>query len=168
MVSSNFHVRNIEVTEIGWASRFVVKLCEKKQVDVTLRVFIGNIVKILIVIFVLIISLGKFGITVSPFIATLGAVALGLSLAIQGVFANFAAGIIIILTRPFVVGNTIVIKDTSGIVHEVKLATTILSTEDGERITVPNKHFLGEILYNSFAFKVVEAVVGISYHERAR
>ena len=146
-----------------WASRFIIRLCERKGIDITLRKFLADIVKILIIVFVLIICLGKFGITVSPFIAALGAVALGVSLALQGLYSNYAAGLIIIITRPFVVGNTISVQDTSGIVEEVKLVATILSTEDGERITIPNKHILGEILYNSFAFKVVESNVLISY-----
>ena len=147
-----------------WASKFVIRLCETKGIDVTLRKFLADVVKILIIIFVLIICLGKFGITVSPFIAALGAVALGVSLALQGLYSNYAAGLIIIVTRPFVVGNTIAVKGTFGVVEEVKLVATILSTEDGERITIPNKHILGEILYNSFAYRVVESSVLISYN----
>jgi len=73
------------------------------------------------------------------------------------------AGVAIILGRPFTVGNTIMINDISGIVEEVKLSTTILATEDGEKITIPNKHIIGEILTNSFEYKVVEGVVGIDY-----
>ena len=146
-----------------WASKFVIKLCEKKGIEITLRKFLSDVIKVLILIFVTIICLGKFGISVAPFIATLGAVTLGISLALQGLFANYAAGLIIILTRPFVVGNTIAIKNNTGVVEEVKLVSTILSTEDGEQITIPNKHIIGEILYNSFAYKVVESSVSISY-----
>ena len=146
-----------------WASKIVIKLCEKKEIDITLRKFLSDVIKILILVFVAIICLGKFGISVAPFIATLGAITLGISLALQGLFANYAAGLIIILTRPFVIGNTIAINNITGVVEEVKLVATILSSEDGEQITVPNKHIIGEILYNSFAYKVVESSVGISY-----
>ena len=113
--------------------------------------------------FVAIIALGKFGITIAPFIAAIGAIVFGVSLAVQGPLSNFGAGIAIILGRPFVVGNTITVLDVSGVVEEVRLGATLLSTEDGEIITIPNKQILGEILHNSFANKVVESKIGISY-----
>ncbi|MEZ4550529.1 MAG: mechanosensitive ion channel [Desulfobacterales bacterium] len=69
------------------------------------------------------------------------------------------------MTRPFVVGDTVTIEGVSGVVEEVTLATTILSTEDGEKITIPNKNIVGEIQTNSFENKVVEASVGISYDD---
>ncbi len=71
----------------------------------------------------------------------------------------------IIITRPFVVGDTIKIQGVSGVVEEVGLAATRLSTEDGEQITIPNKHIVGEILINSFENKVVEMSIGISYDD---
>jgi small conductance mechanosensitive channel len=61
------------------------------------------------------------------------------------------------------VGNTISIKGVSGVVEEVKLAATMLSTEDGEQITIPNKHIVGEVLTNSFECRIVEGQVGISH-----
>ncbi|WP_415905938.1 mechanosensitive ion channel family protein [Neptuniibacter sp. QD72_48] len=143
--------------------KFALKLCEKNSVDVTLSLFIASTVKLLIVAMVLVICLGKFGISVAPFVAAIGAVSLSAGLALQGVFSNYGAGFTIILTRPFVVGNTITINDISGVVTEIKLAHTLLATEDGEIITIPNKHIVGEVITNSFANKVVEASVGISY-----
>jgi small conductance mechanosensitive channel len=133
--------------------------------DITLSKFLGNFVKILVLVFVLIIAMGKFGISIAPFIALLGALAFGASFALQGPLSNYGAGLTIILARPFVVGDTITVKNVSGIVDEVTLATTILSTEDGEKITIPNKHIVGEILNNSFANKVVENAVRISYDD---
>jgi len=112
---------------------------------------------------VIIVALGKFGITIAPFIAALAALAFGASFAIQGPLSNYGAGLVIILTRPFVVGNTIKVGEVSGIVEEVNLGATILTDEDGVKITVPNKHIVGEVLYNSEEFKIVEELVGISY-----
>lgn len=146
-----------------WFSRLVIKICEKHQVDVTLSLFIASCFKFLVIAMVLVICLGKFGISVAPFVAAIGAVSLSAGLALQGVFSNYGAGFTIILTRPFVVGNTITINDISGVVSEIKLAYTILSTEDGEMITIPNKHIVGEVIVNSFEHKIVEASVGISY-----
>ena len=148
-----------------WLSKAIIKLCEKRKMDITLSKFLGNFVKILVLVFVVIIAMGKFGISIAPFIALLGALAFGASFALQGPLSNYGAGLTIILARSFVVGDTITVKNVSGIVDEVTLATTILSTEDGEKITIPNKHIVGEILNNSFANRVVENTVGISYDD---
>ena len=147
----------------SWLGRLVTRLCEKKDVDITLARFLGSMVKILVLTFVIIIAIGKFGISIAPFIAALGALAFGSSFAIAGPVSNYGAGLVIILTRPFVIGNTITINNVSGVVDEIHLAATILSTEDDEKITIPNKHIVGEILLNSFANKIVEGTVGISY-----
>lgn len=147
-----------------WIAKVVLRLCQKKSVDVTLSLFISSCVKLLIIAMVMIVCLGKFGISVAPFVAAIGAISLSLGLALQGVFSNYGAGFTIIITRPFTVGNTININEISGIVKEIRLAYTILDTEDGEMITIPNKHIVGEVIINSFENKVVEASVGISYH----
>jgi len=151
-----------------WLSNMVVRLCEARKLDVTLSRFLGNIVRLTLLAFVMIIVLGNFGITMTPFIAAIGAVAFGSSLALAGLLSNYGAGLTIILTRPFVVGDTIKIQSVSGVVEEVGLAATHLSTEDGERITIPNKHIVGEILINSFKNKVVEMRIGISYDDDAQ
>jgi small conductance mechanosensitive channel len=148
-----------------WLSNMIVRVCEKRNLDITLSRFLGSAVKMVVLAFVFIIALGKFGITMTPFIAAIGAVAFGGTLAMQGALANYVAGLTIIVTRPFVVGNTITVKGVNGVVEEVGLGSTHLSTEDGEDITIPNKHIVGEILINSFENKVVETTVGISYDE---
>ena len=141
----------------------LMKLFERKEFDPTLSKFTAGALKTVIISFVIIIALGKFGITIAPFIAALAAIAFGASFAIQGPLANYGAGLVIIFTRPFVVGNTITVAEVSGVVEEVKLGTTILTNEDGVTITIPNKHIVGEIIHNSQERKIVEALVGISY-----
>ena len=142
---------------------FLFKLFEKKNLDVTLSKFTTAAVKGIIIGFAIIIALGKFGITMAPFIAALAAMAFGASFAIQGPLANYGAGLVIILTRPFVVGNTITVSGVNGVVDEVNLGATILTDEDGVKITIPNKHIVGEILHNSGEKRIVEEIVGISY-----
>ena len=144
-------------------SSSLLKFFGKKEFDVTLSKFITTAVKGTILGFAFIVAIGKFGITIAPFIAALAAMAFGASFAIQGPLANYGAGLVIILTRPFVVGNTIKVSDVSGIVDEVKLGATILTDEDGVKITIPNKHIVGEIIHNSEERKIVEQMVGISY-----
>jgi small conductance mechanosensitive channel len=149
----------------SWLGKLVTNLCEKKEVDITLARFLGSVVKILVLTFVVIIAIGKFGISIAPFIAALGAIAFGTSFAIAGPVSNYGAGLIIILSRPFIIGDTISIKGVSGLVEEIHLAMTILTNEDGERILIPNKHIIGEIQVNSFANRIVESSVGISYED---
>jgi small conductance mechanosensitive channel len=143
---------------------FLMKLFERKNFDSTLSKFAVAAVKGIIIGFAIIVALGKFGITIAPLIAALAAMAFGASFAIQGPLSNYGAGLAIILTRPFVVGNTIKVGEVSGIVEEIKLGATILTDEDGVKITIPNKHIVGEILHNSEECKIVEELIGISYN----
>ena len=147
----------------GWVGRFLFNLMQQKNLDVTLAKFLSGIVRILVIGFAVIIALGKFGITIAPFIAALGAAAFGASFALQGPLSNYMAGLVIIITRPFTVGNTISVAGVSGVVEEVKLASTILTDEEGEVITIPNKSIIGEILHNSQDNKIVQGMIGISY-----
>ena len=142
---------------------FLLKFFDKKHLDVTLSKFVASTIKGIIIGFAIIIALGKFGITIAPFVAALAAMAFGASFAIQGPLSNYGAGLSIILTRPFVVGNTISVAEVSGVVEEIKLGATILKDEDGVVITIPNKHIVGEIVHNSEKNKIVEETIGISY-----
>lgn len=148
-----------------WVSSLVLKLCERFNLDITLSKFFSGLAKTMVLVFVFIIALGKFGISIAPFIAALGAVVFGSTLALQGPISNYGAGLTIILTRPFVVGDTIRINRVVGIVEEIKLAYTLLSNEDGEQITIPNNKIIGEIIYNSSMNLIVEQLITISYDD---
>ena len=146
----------------AWSGRKVHGLAEAKKIDSTLARFTGYLVKLVVVGFVLVISLGNFGISIAPLIALAGAAALGATLAIQGPLSNYGAGLSIILSRRFVVGNTITVGNVSGVVEEVSLAATILVGEDGEKITVPNKEIVGEVIVNTFERRVVQTRVAVA------
>lgn len=146
-----------------WAANVTLKFLEKRRVDLTVARFTAGAVKGLILGFAMIVALGKFGITIAPIIAAFGAIAFGGTFAIQGVLSNMGAGVSLLLFRPFKVGDTIEVAGVSGVVEEVTLGCTIITNEDGEKITVPNRRIVGEVLRNSFGYKVVESVVGISY-----
>ncbi len=147
----------------NWVHSLLIKFCQKQDLDITLSKFMAGFVRIMILAFALLIALGKFGITITPFIAALGAIAFGATYAIQGPLSNYGAGLSIIMGRPFVIGDTITVKEVSGTVEEVKLACTVLKTEDNVKITVPNKYIVGEVLYNSKKSRAVDGLVGISY-----
>ena len=151
----------------GILARLVTKICKKRNIDITLERFFAGITKMLVIIIFLVIALNKLGIEIAPFVALLGASALGLSLAVQGPISNYGAGIVLIITRPFTVKDTVTVMDergaVTGLVECIHLGYTELIAEDGEMITIPNRRVLGEILTNSYENRVVEGVVGIEY-----
>ena len=144
-------------------SDLVLKLCERKELDITLSRFAASATKLTIIIMVAVVALGKVGISVTPFVAAIGALGLGAGLAMQGLLSNYGAGLNIILARPFIVGDTIRIKNVAGQVKEVHLAFTLLADEDDVEITIPNKHIMGEIIHNSHTDTLAEETVSISY-----
>lgn len=160
------------IVTIGWflskyVFNFLIKFFQQHDFDVTLGKFVANGVRILVFGAMLVVAIGKLGISIAPFIAAVGAVFLTAGLAIQGSVANYAAGISLIITRPFKIGDTILINKVYGEVEEIRLAYTTLRTEDEELITVPNKNMIGEVIVNSFKYRIVESSVGISYEDDA-
>lgn len=143
--------------------KYVLKLLLKTKLDETISGFIANFIRVAIVIMVAILALGKLGISVGPFIAAIGAISLTAGLALQGSISNFAAGIVLIATKPFKIGDTIRVHDVYGEVQEIKLAYTVLINEENEQITIPNKYMIGDVLVNSFNYRAVEGQVGIAY-----
>lgn len=147
--------------------RKVSGIAEAKNIDPTLSRFFGSIVKLLIIIILVIITLGNFGISIAPLIALAGASAFGATLAIQGPLSNYGAGLTIILTRPFKVGSTITVRGVSGVVEDITLGFTLLLGEDGEQITIPNKEIVGQIIVNSHQHRIVETKICIHIDEDA-
>lgn len=150
-----------------WLSKslaaWVLRFCEKRKLDITLARFFAGAARVLILVFTLILALSKAGIEITPFVALVGAGAFGFSLAVQGPISNYGAGIVLIITRPFTVGDTLTVSGQSGLVERVNLGNTELINEDEERITIPNRKVLGEIFVNSYAYRIVEGSVGIEY-----
>ncbi|MGF1677716.1 MAG: mechanosensitive ion channel family protein [Candidatus Methylacidiphilales bacterium] len=156
------------IIAIGWflansASKWFVRLGNLKKLDITLTRFLAGALRIAILILAFIMALNKFDIAVTPLVAMIGAGTLGISLALQGPLSNYGSGLIIVISRPFVVGDTLTLLGHSGVVEEVKLGFTRLITEDGEVVTIPNRHIVGEIQINSKNLRIVEGVVGIEY-----
>jgi small conductance mechanosensitive channel len=153
---------------IGWwiaakIGSVVENMMVGRNIDVTLSRFTGGASKLIVLGLVIIIALGNIGISVTPLIAAVGAVGLGAGLAIQGMLANYAAGFTIIITRPFVVGDTIQVCGVAGVVDKVMLPYTLLINEDNVSIQIPNKLIVGEILHNSAAQMLIELEIGVAY-----
>lgn len=162
----------IIIVAIGWflskyVFTFLIRFFKRHEFDETLGKFAANLARILVFGAMVVVAIGKLGISIAPFIAAVGAVFLTAGMALQGSVANYAAGISLIITRPFQIGDTILVNNVYGEVEEIKLAYTTLRTEDEELITVPNKNMIGEVLVNSFKYRIVESRVGISYDDDA-
>ena len=146
-----------------YVQKFILGILLKNKIDETLSGFISNFIRFLVVAMMVILALGKLGISIAPFIAALGAISLTAGLALQGSVSNFAAGIILVITKPFKINDTITINDVYGEVEDIKLSYTVLVNEDGEQITIPNKYMIGDVLVNSFSYRIVEGSVGVAY-----
>ena len=153
----------IGVVASKYIQKFVLKILLSNKIDETLSGFIANFVRVLVVLMMAVLALGKLGISIAPFIAAIGALSLTAGLALQGSVANFAAGVILVITKPFKIGDTLTVHDVYGEVEAIKLSYSVLKNEDGEEITIPNKYMIGDVLVNSFSYRVVEGSVGIAY-----
>lgn len=142
---------------VNWIGNRLISLAMARNIDVTLSQFLGSVVKAVLIVLLIIITLGNFGVSIAPLIALAGAVTFGATLALQGPISNFGAGIAIILTRPFVIGNVITVQGVSGVVERISLGITFLTGEDGEQIAVPNKEIVGQVIVNSMEVRIVES-----------
>lgn len=141
----------------GWIGNRISNICMARGIDETLSKFIGSGVKLLLIGILIIITLGNFGISIAPLIALAGALAFGATMAMQGPLSNFGAGLAIILSRPYVIGNMISVHGISGVVENITLGITFLKGEDGETISVPNKEIVGRVIVNSHKSRIVES-----------
>lgn len=150
-----------------WVARAVgdavLRMQEHRDVDVTLRQFIASAVRLVVIALFAVVALSKLGISIAPLLAAVGGVALGAGMALQGPVSNYGAGLSLILTRPFKVGDTIEVLNCAGVVTDISLAATKLKAEDGEVIVIPNKQIVGEIHRNSFGSRIVEGQIGVAY-----
>jgi len=147
--------------------RLTVRALIKGKVDETLVSFLGHLTYFTLLAFVIIAALNQLGIQTTSFIAILGAAGLAVGLALQGSLANFAAGVLMIIFRPFRVGDYIEGGATAGIVEEIQIFTTKLRTPDNKSIIIPNAKITGDNIVNYSAkdSRRMDMIVGVSYDD---
>lgn len=147
--------------------RGISRVMQKQGVDKTLETFICNLVRISLMVVVVIAAIGAIGIQTTSFIAIFGAAGLAVGLALQGSLSNFASGVLIILFRPYRVGDYIEAAGIAGSVEQVQILTTILKTGDNKQIIVPNSQIMDSIITNYSAndTRRIDMVVGVSYDD---
>ncbi|MGI9248857.1 MAG: mechanosensitive ion channel family protein, partial [Woeseiaceae bacterium] len=143
------------------------KVMQKQEVDKTLETFVCNLVRMALLVVVIIAAIGALGVQTTSFIAIFGAAGLAVGLALQGSLSNFAAGVLIVLFRPYKVGDYIEGAGISGSVEQVQILTTVLKTPDNKEVIVPNSQIMTSIITNYSAndTRRVDMVVGVSYSD---
>ena len=151
----------------GLVKKIVCKIMEKRKADPIVTGFVGNLAFVLIMVFVLIATLTKLGINATSFVAVLGAAGLAIGLALQGSLANFAAGFLLLIFKPFKKDDFIEGAGVAGIVQEIQVFTTILKTPDNKLIIIPNGKLMGDniINYSATGTRRVEIIAGVSYSD---
>jgi len=145
--------------------RGVRRMMEKGGADPIILGFVGSIVYIAMLAFVIVAALGQLGIQTTSFIAILGAAGLAIGLALQGSLANFAAGFLMIIFRPFKVGDFIEAAGVAGVVKDMQIFTTTMKTGDNKTIIIPNAKISGDniINYSAEENRRVDMTVGVAY-----
>ncbi|MFK7885309.1 MAG: mechanosensitive ion channel family protein [Gammaproteobacteria bacterium] len=143
----------------------VNKLMERSGMDPMLTKFLRNIVYAVLLTFVVIATISALGIQTASLVAVLGAAGLAVGLALQGSLSNFAAGVLMIIFRPYKLGDLVFVADTEGFVEEVDVFTTTLRTPDKVQIIIPNGQIMsGTIVnYTEAELRRMDLVVGIGY-----
>lgn len=152
---------------VKYLKRLALRLMEKREVDPTLTKFVTNLVYVTLLTFVIVAALGMLGIQTTSFIAVLGAAGLAVGLALQGSLSNFAAGVLMIIFRPFEVGDLITGAGVTGVVEEIQIFNTQLLTPDNKTIIIPNAQLTADTItnYTSKGTRRADMVMGIGYED---
>lgn len=150
-----------------WGVSIVSKLMIKANVDPTLKGFACNILFALSMALVVIAALSQVGVETTSLAAVIAAAGLAIGLALQGSLSNFAAGVLIILFRPFKAGDYIEAAGTGGTVQSITIFTTTLTTPDNREVVVPNSNITSDVIINYSAKETrrIDLIIGVSYDD---
>ncbi len=152
---------------VGLVVRGLCKVMRARDIDPTLETFLGNLVRMVLMLMVIIAAIAQLGIQTTSFIAIFGAAGLAVGLALQGSLSNFAAGVLIVLFRPYKVGDFVEAAGIAGSVEQVQILTTVLKTPDNKSIIVPNSQIMDSVITNYSAndTRRVDMVFGVGYED---
>lgn len=145
----------------------LAKLLERNQVETTLVNFLKNILYYALLVAVVIAALGQLGINTTSFLTIIGAAGLAIGLALKDSLGNFSAGVMLILFRPFKIGDFISAAGASGTVKSISIFNTELASPDNQKVIVPNGAILGNVITNVTANpdRRIDLVIGVSYED---
>jgi small conductance mechanosensitive channel len=150
---------------VGLLLRALRNIMQAQAIDKTLESFVSNLARMVLLTLVLIAAISALGIQTTSFIAVLGAAGLAVGLALQGSLSNFASGVLIVLFRPYKVGDYVEAAGIGGTVTEVQILTTVFMTPDNKSVIVPNSQVMNSVITNFSAndMRRIDMVIGVSY-----
>lgn len=147
-----------------WVGNLLHRWLRVKAFDEPVSNLIVKAVKLLIIAIIGVMALGQMGVQITPLIAGIGVAGVGASLAMQGLLGNLVAGLTIIFSKPFTIGEYIELLGVYGQVTDIALFTTTLEHIDNSRVIVPNRKIVGEILHNYGKIRQLNLTVGVAYN----
>src|ERR1700733_2372280 len=146
----------------GWAERWLLRALRRFELEPPLRQLLSRVTRGLVLVLFIVMALQNLGVQLLPLVAGLGVAGAGIALAMQGVLSNIVAGLSIILTKPFRVGQYIQVAGVEGRVEHISLFSTILTHADRSTVVIPNRKIVGEILHNYGHIRQVSVQVGVA------
>jgi small conductance mechanosensitive channel len=143
-----FVILGVGLAVAWWVGNVVERPLTRMALEPPMRRLMVRVVRVVVLLFALVIALDKFGFQIAPLVAGIGVAGLGIGIALQGVLGNVIAGLTIIFTKPFRVGEHVEVVGMKGDVHTIELFSTTLLHPDRSRIIIPNRKIVGEILHN--------------------
>lgn len=153
----------IGVVIARWAGKLVHRWLKAKAFDDPVTGLVVKTVKLLVIGFIGVMALGQMGVQITPLIAGIGVAGVGASLAMQGLLGNLVAGLTIIFSKPFTIGEYIELLGVYGQVTDISLFSTTLQHADNSRVIVPNRKIVGEILHNYGNTRQLDMTAGVAY-----
>lgn len=152
---------------VALLNKLVSKLMDKRKVDISVKTFVRSLVNILLTILLVVAVVGKLGIETTSFAALLASAGVAIGMALSGNLQNFAGGLVVLLFKPYKVGDWIESQNVSGSVKEIQIFHTILTTADNKVIYIPNGALSNGVVinYSHQVTRRVEWIVGIDYGE---
>ncbi len=146
-----------------WIGKLTGNWLEKQQLEPPICTLVVRVVRLIVFALAVVLALDKFGVQIAPLIAGIGVAGVGIGFAMQGVLGNLIAGLTIIFTKPYRVGEYIELLGVYGQVTNVELFTTTLLHSDQSRVVIPNRKIVGEIMHNYGKIRQLDLSVGVAY-----
>jgi small conductance mechanosensitive channel len=146
-----------------WVGDMTGRWLDGRRMEPPARALIVRSIRVVVLVFTLVIALDKFGFQIAPLVAGIGVAGLGIGIALQGVLSNVVAGLSIIFTKPFRVGEYIALLGVQGQVSVIELFSTTLVHPDRSRVVIPNRKIVGEILHNYGSVRQLDLAVRVAY-----
>jgi small conductance mechanosensitive channel len=146
-----------------WIGNATARWLQRHEMEPPVRLLIVRVVRLVVLLFTLLAVLDKFGVQIAPLIAGIGVAGLGIGIAMQGVLGNVMAGVTIIFTKPFRIGEYIELLGVYGEVIHIDIFSTKLQHADRSCVVIPNRKIVGEILHNYGSTRQLNLAVGVAY-----